>query len=225
MTSGLLERSPMTMDGLTHAAEMYQKQMSPEAAGYLLSRGLTKEVAERFRLGFVAEPEHGDEKFQGMLSIPYFTRSGVRNIKFRCMSDHNCKELGHVKYMQRKGAGTYIYNVNDFLLFDDDFICVTEGEIDCVSLAVSGLPAVGIPGVSMWKSNPHWRMCFSNFRNVYVFADNDEKANGKNPGRALWDQISRDLDNARLIELPKNEDVNECLQRRGVEWLRGLVGR
>ncbi len=221
--SGVLERSPMTTDGLTHAAEMYQKQMNSVAAGYLLSRGLTKAVAETHRLGYVESPEPGDEKFQGMLSIPYFTRSGVRNIKYRCIEDHNCKENGHVKYMQRKGAGTYIYNVADFLLFDDDFICITEGEIDCLSLNVAGLPAVGIPGVSMWKANRHWPMCFSNFRRVYVFADNDRKKDGRNPGMALWDQVHKDLDNAVLVELPENEDVNACLTKYGPEFLAGRV--
>lgn len=198
--------------------------MTREAAGYLLERGITKDVAFDARLGFIAEPEIGHESMRGRLAIPYVTRSGVVNIKARCIEDHDCKEAGHPKYTCPMDSGQFLYNVQE--LGDQAFICVTEGELDALALKVVGLPAVGVPGVAAWKAktNKHWAKCFTGYERVYIFADNDQKADGRNPGFDLARNISATIDNTVTITLPPNEDVSTCLVKYGAGYLRSKVG-
>lgn len=208
---------------LTVAASKYMMSMTPEAAGYLLARGISKEVAVGSRLGFIADPEPGHEHMQGMLSIPYMTRSGCVNIKARCIQDHDdCREAGHSKYSGPHSSGTFLYNVMAF--GDQDFICITEGELDTLSLKAAGLPSVAVPGAAAWKANRHWPACFSGYPRVYIFADNDKKPDGRNPGLDLAKRISDTIDNAVIVSLPENEDTNRCLVKYGVQFLRGKVG-
>jgi DNA primase len=215
--------SPTQIANLTYATNKYMMAMTPEAAGYLLARGISKEVAVAARLGFIAEPEPGHEHMQGMLAIPYLTRSGTVNIKARCIGDHSCKELKHPKYSGPHSSGTFLYNVLAF--GDQDFICVAEGELDTLSLAAAGLPAIGIPGVAAWKANKHWPMCFTAYPRVYIFADNDNKAaDGRNPGMDLAKRICDSIDSATIISLPENEDTNRCLVKYGPQFLREKVG-
>src|SRR5690606_13632589 len=102
------------MNTLTEAARVYHESLNDEALDYLESRGLHEpEVTDRFSLGVVLEPairEH--ENYVGRLSIPYITPSGVVAIRFRCIEDHDCKNIErHHKYMDVSGSGTFMYNV------------------------------------------------------------------------------------------------------------------
>ena len=56
------------------------------AIGYLRDHAIDQAIAIKYELGFVAEPLPGDERFQGMLSIPYLTPAGVQAIKFRSLN-------------------------------------------------------------------------------------------------------------------------------------------
>ena len=85
-----------------YAANIYQ------AEAYLKSRGITMEVARLARLGVVAEPEVGHEAFTGRLSIPYITKSGVVDIRFRSLNP-----AVEPKYMGMTGSDTRMYNVLD----------------------------------------------------------------------------------------------------------------
>lgn len=152
----------------------------------------------------------------GMLSIPYITRAGVVNIKTRCIQDHDCDR--HAKYSAPEGSDTYLYNVSDFLV-GGDWIAVAEGEIDTLSLVVAGMPAVGVPGIEAWKQHKHWPYCFAGYRRVYIFADNDKKKDGRNPGKDLARRICASLPNAVVVTLPENEDVNACLTKYGTDFL------
>lgn len=207
---------------LTNAANNYLLSMTPEAAGYLLARGITKDVARSARLGFIAEPEVGHEHMQGMLSIPYMTRSGCVNIKARCIHDHDCKEAGHPKYSGPHKSGTFLYNVMDF--GDQPTICITEGELDTLALKVAGLNSIAVPGVAAWKENKHWPTCFACYERVYIFADNDRKDGGRNPGFDLARRIADSIDNTVIVTLPPNEDVSACLVKYGAGYLREKVG-
>lgn len=177
---------------------------------YLDERGLSLELADAELLGYVDDPLPGQEQFRGRLSIPYVTRAGCVNLKFRAI-----EETGAPKYLNLAGFETNIYGVESFFQAKD-FICVTEGEIDRLSLLEAGLPAVGFPGVKSWK--PFYRRCFDDFPVIYAFCDGDE------PGRDFGSFLAREV-KARPIHLPDGEDVNSMLVQEGPEWLRKKIGQ
>jgi len=84
-----------------YAANIYQ------AEDYLRSRGISMEAARLARFGVVVEPEIGHESFTGRLSIPYITKSGVVDLRFRSLNP-----AVEPKYMGMTGAETKMYNVS-----------------------------------------------------------------------------------------------------------------
>jgi DNA primase len=174
---------------------------------YLVERGLSLELADGELLGYVEDPLPGQDQFRGRLSIPYVTRNGVVNLKFRAL------EGEEPKYLNFPGMETNLFHVESFFKADG-FICITEGELDALSLLAADLPAVGVPGVTSWKN--HYRRCFEDFSVVYGFCDGDE------PGRDFGKFLAREIQ-ARPIYMPQGEDVNSMLVKEGVEWLRSRI--
>jgi DNA primase len=197
---------------LESSTSRYQESLE-EAALYLAGRGITEETALSFRLGVVADPAPGDEQFKGRLSIPYITPSGIVDIRYRCLEDHKCKDIGHPKYMGRAGAVTHIYNVGAFL-DATSFVCVTEGEIDAITLSQCGLPAVGLPGASSWKK--HYPKLFEDYEDVYVYTDGDEAGLGF--GRKLEAEIG-----GLVVPMPEAHDCNSAYLVYGADFLTGKI--
>jgi hypothetical protein len=78
------------------------------AESYLKSRGIPIEVARLAQLGVVEEPEVGHEAYIGRLSIPYITKTGVVDLRFRSLNP-----AVEPKYMGMTGAETRMFNVLD----------------------------------------------------------------------------------------------------------------
>jgi len=204
------------------ATALYQSQLQTDAAGqaYLTGRGITAEVAGRFRLGVVRQPIVGHERFGGRLSIPYVTPAGVVNFTFRCLVAQcmRCKasadEGGHAKYLNTQ-LDTTLYNVGD-LATPSQTIHVCEGELDALTLSAAGLPAIGAPGVKNWK--PWYSICLADFAEVFVWADPDVA------GRKFASFLEKEL-KARRVALPPGEDCSDYYLRAGAEGLRKLIER
>jgi len=195
---------------LTEAAERYSSNLTPQALSYLEARGITKEIASKYLLGSVVEPSAGHEHSTGRLSIPYFTPTGVVGMKFRTIDD------GTPKYLYPTGQKVGLFNVNDLHIYSD-VIAICEGEIDTIILSgIVGIPSVGVAGVSQWK--PWFPKLFEGYTRILIFADNDVKEDGRNPGQELAKRIKEDLDKATVVMLPDNQDVNEVFLDQGVEW-------
>lgn len=194
---------------LAKATENYERNLG-EALPYLQSRGITEETARMFRLGFVKNPETGHELYQGKLSIPYLTPSGVIDIRFRSLSN----ESGP-KYLSRPGASTHIYNITA-LNKDNGMLVICEGEIDTIIATQVGLIAVGLPGANNWK--PFYSRVLDGWDKIMLFCDGD------NAGREMAKTISRELDNVFPVFMPDNQDVNDVFLAEGAEGLRKRVG-
>ena len=195
---------------LTEAAERYSNNLTPQAVSYLEGRGISQEVSRTFLLGSVVEPSAGHELAGGMLSIPYLTPAGVVGIKFRRLDE------GTPKYLWPTGQKIGLFNVLD-LHKQSDTIAICEGEIDTIVLSGSvGIPSVGVAGVSQWK--PWFPKLFESYSRILIFADNDVKEDGRNPGQELAKRIKEDLDRAEIIHLPDNTDVNEVYLHHGNSW-------
>lgn len=195
---------------LAAAAEQYHGQLSA-AAGYLEARGITIEAASTFHLGCVIDPLPGDEDYVGRLAIPYLTRSGVVDIRFRSMTPDSGP-----KYLGRPNAVTRMFNVSALLL-DSPLVVVCEGELDTIIMhALVGVPAVGVPGASSWKD--HYRLLLEDVDRVVVLCDGDQA------GRDFGKKVTSVLDNATAIHLPDGVDANDAYLQHGAEWLEEKVG-
>lgn len=203
---------------LESAAEKYATARTVEATSYLEGRGITEQVADTFLLGSVVDPAVGHDQYRGMLSIPYLTPTGVVGMKFRQLDD-----TARPKYLGLEGMESRMFNVNA-LHNHADRIAVCEGELDTIILdAVVGVPAVGVAGVGNWKK--HHRAVLEGYAKIFVFADNDQKDDGSNPGHELAKRIIRDLPQAVLVGLPRGKDVNQTFLDDGPDALLELVNR
>jgi DNA primase len=175
------------------------------AKEYLSSRHLSVEEAKVFHLGVVDDPLPGHETYVGRLAIPYITPSGVVDIRFRGMCNEDPKYMGLV------GAKTTMFNTQACFVADK-YICVTEGEFDCIMMSVKTLhPTIGIPGANNWK--PHYAKILDDFDTVIVLADGDAA------GLEFGKKISRELGNVNIVSMPEGEDVNSMMIKQGSGWI------
>lgn len=187
-----------------YSANIYQ------AEDYLRSRGIPMEVARLARLGVVVEPEVGHEMYQGRLSIPYVTKTGVVDLRFRSLNP-----AVEPKYMGLTGADTKMYNVLD-IERASDFIAVCEGELDTITLSSCvGIPCVGVPGANSWKR--HYTRLLADFERVFVFADGDQ------PGKEFANSLARELP-VTVVQFPDGEDVNSYYTKNGADSIKEKAG-
>lgn len=186
------------------------------AAEWLAGRGIELEHARRNGLGVVVDPPKAHEGATGRLCIPYVTPSGVTAQTFRCMRDHDCKQAGaHAKYWKATGTKTRLYGA---LWYDraEDFIALTEGELDALTLQQIGIPAFGVPGSENWK--PYWTSILQDFSTVYVFSDGDDA------GQKFAKRVLSEYDRAVNVRMPDGEDVNSVFVKYGAEFLTKKIG-
>ncbi len=203
-----MKQSVLQKELLAKATDKYSESIHL-AEDYLRLRGIPLEVARLARLGVVEEPEIGHEAFQGRLSIPYITKSGVVDLRFRSLNP-----AVEPRYMGLTGAETKMYNVLD-VEKASDWIGVCEGELDTLTLSgCIGIPCVGVPGANSWKK--HYTRLLADFERVFVFADGDQ------PGREFASSLARELP-VTIVNLPDGEDVNSIYVSEGPDYLISKV--
>jgi DNA primase len=191
------------------ASRKYQESIHL-AEDYLRSRGITMEVARLARLGVVAEPETGHEAYVGRLSIPYITKTGIVDLRFRSLNP-----AVEPKYMGMIGSDTRMYNVLD-IERAGDWIGVCEGELDTLTMSrCVGIPCVGVPGANSWKK--HYTRLLADFERVFVFADGD------GPGREFANSLARELP-VTIVGFGDGEDANSAYTKYGAGFIRDKMG-
>lgn len=198
---------------LVYAATSYATQVN-RAQEYLQLRGISLDIAERFQLGVVVDPATGHESMVGRLCIPSIGPNGIYQLKFRCMDDHDCKDRGHSKYLT-EAIDNRLYNLRS-LTARTDTVCITEGEIDAITLEHIGFPALGVPGANGWKR--HHPRLLAGFSRIYVFGDGDQA------GRDFAKRVTNALPRAARITCPDGQDVNSIYCSQGADAVRGLMG-
>lgn len=200
---------------LERATLQYAKGLD-DAAEWLEARGLDLEFARSRGLGVVRDPLPGHENVEDRLAIPYLTDAGPVNMNFRCIQPHDCKQQGahHKKYMKRKGSPTNLYGVQS-AAWADEWIVVTEGEIDALIWQQIGVPAIGVPGAENWKD--HWVNVFEDFSRVHLAEDGDDA------GKDLWIAMSENLTNVIRMKMPDGEDSNSMFLKAGEGYLLSRI--
>lgn len=197
----------------------YHEQLKAHPGASLLrdyvieERKLSRETVERFLLGAVVDPEASDEPARGMLAIPYLTPSGPVALRYRRPPD---RDTGP-KYWQPEGTELTIFNVPAFLQ-SDRLIVITEGEIDCMTIAQCGLPAVGIPGASAWKD--YYQPLFEGYDRVIICADNDDTG----AGSKFAAKVAKQVPGPEVVLAPEGHDVNSLFCEVGPAGLREFLG-
>lgn len=196
--------SPERLAVLTAKAQQYADNID-QGEAYLLSRGISRQVAEIFGLGFVP---YGAE-YGGRVSIPYRTPAGVIAIKYRRTDDTQ----GGPKYLNENELGVHLYNA-PALIRAEHRVVVTEGEFDAICVqAYCGIPAVAYPGADTWMKQPHWRFCFEGIPEVIVVADGDEV--GQKAAARVAESIGW---SARVVRMPEDaKDSNAFITKYGAE--------
>ena len=199
---------------LASAAEAYHSQLDDQALAYLETRGLASSHAiETLRFGVVRSPRPEHMRMAGRLAIPYIGPKGnVYAMVFRCIEDHDCKEVGCPKYLALDGERR-MFNTRA-LVAPTNYLFVTEGELDAATLTVCGWPAVGIPGANAWK--PHYGRMMAGFQSVILFADGDDA------GDKLAHAFRRALPSVGRVIICES-DVNDTFTRQGKEGLAALL--
>lgn len=204
-----MKQSESQKELLALAVQKYQANIY-QAEDYLKSRGITIEVARLARLGVVLEPEPGHEAYTGRLAIPYITKTGIADLRFRSLNP-----AVEPKYMGMTGAETKMYNVLD-IERAGDWIGVCEGELDTITMSKCiGIPCVGVPGSNSWKK--HYTRLLADFERVFVFADGDQ------PGKEFATGLARELP-VTAINMPDGEDVNSTYVKYGADFIREKAG-
>lgn len=199
-----MKQSVSQKELLGKATEKYSQNIY-QAEDYLKQRGIPLEIARLARLGVVVEPEVGHEAFIGRLSIPYITKTGVVDLRFRSLNP-----AVEPKYMGLTGAETRMYNVLD-VDKANDIIGVCEGELDTLTMsACVGIPCVGVPGANSWKK--HYTRLLADFQRVFVFADGDQ------PGTEFARSLARELP-VTIVQMPDGGDVNSVYVSEGADFI------
>lgn len=192
-------------------------ERSLHAAGsYLASRGITEETALRFRLGVVHSPEPGWEMFTGRLAIPYLDRLGVYGFNFRCLVDHDCKEVDCRKYLQPVGQELGLFNILAIADSSSDTAHVVEGELDTMTLTQCvDDPVCGLPGATKWM--PHWLYHLQAYERVFTWGDGDAA------GKKMQERFASELKNTENVSIPPKEDINSLYCTKGPDMIRALI--
>lgn len=203
-----MKQTTLQKELLGRATEKYGASIY-RAEDYLKNRGIPIEVARLASLGVVEEPEVGHEQYIGRLAIPYVTKTGVVDLRFRSLNP-----AVEPKYMGLTGAETKMYNVLD-IEKANNFIGVCEGELDTVTMSgCVGIPCIGVPGANSWKK--HYTRLLADFERVFVFADGDQ------PGTEFARALARELP-VTIIQLPDGHDVNSMYVQEGADYFHSRV--
>lgn len=207
--------SALQQEAVEEAVSSYQAAVTADAARYLHARGIDRATAATFRLGVVADPRPGHERFRGFLAIPYLDKNGqALTMRFRCLAEHNHRDFAHGKYMSLPHDPARVFNVGAIHRAGDT-IEVTEGEFDSMILTKLGLYAIAIPGATGWRG--HHRRMLAGFNRVRVWGDPDDA--GADFTNAVMRSLPRSAQGMRL----KGGDVTETYMAGGADAVLALI--
>ena len=205
------------LESLATVAKEYHAALSAEAITYLVARGISKEAAQYAQLGQITGDYAPHSSYAGWLSIPYIVvGEGVVGFKFRRLGE------GNPKYGAPANQKSHLYNVRD-LEEESDVLVICEGEFDTLIVSqILKVPAIGCPGVASWKQ--HFAKMAIGYDRVLIVGDNDDKADGSNPGQDFARRVAQEVPNSQIVQLPSGMDITDCYLTEGPDKLRERLG-
>lgn len=197
--------------------EFNNTSLSDKAISYLTeTRKLSKYALIKFQITDKNEYFPQSQSDERCILFPYFKNDIVVNIKYRS----NKKNFKMVKE-----AELCFYN-HDCLYDASDYVVITEGEFDAMSVYDSGFTkVVSVPngaskGTQKLECLDNTIDLFDKIDRVYLCTDDDEA------GNALREELSRRLGKERCFKVifPKGcKDANEVLCSHGADVLKECI--
>ncbi len=206
-TQGVTKR--FSWEDLDELATHYAKQMTPDALGYLASRGIEEKTVELFRIGFET-PKIGFHAGKGMLG-GYFSNciifpvvdvhGKVVDLVGRTIDDRE------PKYRSLLGRGDTFFNHPVIAVAED--IILVRNVFDVLSLAQVQLPAVSLPDMSVFKEHHAQEL---KGKRVFVCYPNDDSGRRESLRiAALLEGVATEV---YMVHLPEGvRDVNDLFLR------------
>lgn len=193
--------------------EVSQKELTPSAAGWLMSRGITPEVSKRNRLAAerIYMPQVSSETL--CIAFPYFRDGEVINVKYR----DNAKN-----FRLATGAERLLYGLDDIA----DTTIIVEGEMDKLAVEVAGYQAcVSVPDGAPAPNTKNIESKFdfldderlTTVKQWVIAVDNDA------PGLRLQEELVRRFgsDKCLIVTWPEGcKDANDVLMKHGAKSLQ-----
>ena len=186
---------------------------------YFINRGLSKETIDRFNLGY--DPE------KNLVTIPY--NPDCKGYVHRILwgSDNKyCKfgnEIFNIKALYSQG-------IDKFLFGNDEYIFVTEGQIDALSFEEIGLSAIGLGGVNEIKKLVGLIKKASSDK-IFILALDNDKAGSRATGKFIEELAEAELDQKYIVISDiygKYKDANEFLiadREAFIERMKTIVNK
>lgn len=185
------------------APESVTQAISP----YLTTRGISPDVQREFGVGYGADNP-------GYTALPWHTADGrLANIKYRSTTGK--------RFFYKKGATpvrTLVYGLDIVNRAKAETAVLCEGEIDAMSWATAGVPAVACGGSSI-SAEQIDAIKRSSIRKLLLGGDNDPA------GQRLNMEIKRRLSGyveIYYVDYGDCNDANDVLKTHGIEGLRQL---
>jgi hypothetical protein len=215
------EPSDAVAEILDLAADYYSRKLgdNPDALAWLKERGLSVETIQRFKIGWAdgslrahlvnrgyktheiiasgLMSERGVDFFANAVTIPYFRGGKCVQIRGRFFE-------GPAKYKTPAGAGVFLFN-SDTTYKVAGTLVVCEGEFDAIIAEQNGFHAVGIPGVTSWKSKmKDWAMYFEMAPKIAIVFDGDTA--GRNAAGELTKEFGP---KSTVVEMEDDIDLSD----------------
>jgi len=204
-----------------------------EVKDYLMDRGITKEIADIYRLGYYDGNFTGDKAaigiqssggydfFSGRLILPSMNGNGdVVGLTGRTLNGDE------VKYINNKATTAYtkrevlygLYQAKDFIEEQDEVIIV-EGNFDAIKMYLNGFRnVVAIGGVAI---NDSTLITLSKYtRNIILCLDGDAAGANKTNGLELNPKLGMDI---KRVYLPEGLDPEEFLDKHSSEAMSEVL--
>lgn len=187
----------------TLAPDIVTQAISP----YLSTRGISAEAQRQFNVGYSVE-------LPGYTAMPWYSADGrLANVKYRSTKDK--------RFFYEKGATPIrqlVYGLNVVNANRSNMAVLCEGEIDAMSWATAGVPAVACGGSSI-SAEQIDAIKRSSVRILRLGGDNDPA------GQRLNAEVKRRLGGyveMYDVDYGGHNDANDVLKTRGTEGLRLL---
>lgn len=180
---------------------------------YFSNRGLSREIIERFNLGYDSE--------KNLVTIPY--NPDCKGYVARALWDGNSKYYKHGNELFNVGT-LYTYHTVDDLFFNSGYVFVTEGQIDAMSFMEIGLNAVGLGGTNeIMRLKKQLKEHSSN--KILILALDNDKAGRYATGK-LIEELAEDGINQRYIVISdlyrQYKDANEYLVADRIGFIKRM---
>lgn len=174
---------------------------------YLTMRDISKEAQRQYNVGYGAN-------YIGFTAMPWYTPDGrLANVKYRSTRGKT--------FFYEKGATPIrrlVYGLNVVNAAKSDTAVLCEGEIDAMSWATAGMPAVACGGSSISNEQID-AIKRSSIRKLLLGGDNDAA------GQRLNAEVKRRLGGyveVYSVDYGRYNDSNDVLKSEGTDGLRQL---